>query len=873
MTKKFTLFLALICACCSVFATNYLTFTAEEDSSSFGMEVYDMDSTPTVVQYSLDDGQTWDTLTGGPRVVLAKRGDKALLKGVNPQGFPVTAAFLGTRFEMSGAIAASGSVMSIIDGTGDSKTIPCELCFSGLFSGCEALTQAPELPATTLADYCYYAMFSYCTNLTKAPELPATQLTDGCYMDMFYGCTSLTKSPALLATEVEYNSYKNMFSECAKLSEIMVCFTDYNYASRSGAWVRGVAPHGTFILPKGSAKTYGKDRIPYGWEVKYIDYLTFTAMLSGSSFSITSIGEHIPDVQYSLDSGFTWSPLLPGDTITLAKYRDCVCLRGVNPQGFSMGEEDYTHFSMSGSIAVSGSVMSLIDGIGVEKKIPNANCFYGLFEGCNRMSSAPDLPSMELTEGCYKRMFTGCTRLVKAPELPAKKLAAHCYESMFDSCLNVNKIVVGFSDWADKNGTMGWVADVASSGTFVAPQALAKAYGANNIPEGWQAESLNYLTFTAEEDSSTFGLDGSDIYASILFADIQCSLDNGESWFSISGGDTILLKKKGDKALLKGNNPRGFIRYRDPNISSFVMTGSIAASGSVMSLLDVAGVSKTIPSESCFERLFEGCASLTQAPELPATELKEACYSEMFAECTNLKRAPELPATKLSSLCYMRMFVGCSNLTQAPELPATEVSAYGYVFMFAYCDSLRKAPALPATVLHDGCYQAMFYNCISLTEAPELPEAEIITISESGEGCYRTMFDSCQSLSKIKVHFSEWKGTDISWVAGVAPTGTFICPKALAKEYGVNRIPEGWSVEYIDDGTSTQVVEATHCDIWTEDRTLFVRGVEGRIEVYDLNGKLLRSAQGGVDETVRFVLPGMGTYVVKTETKSVKIMN
>ena len=243
----------------------------------------------------------------------------------------------------------------------------------------------------------------------------------------------------------------------------------------------------------------------------------------------------------------------------------------------------------------------------------------------------------------------------------------------------------------------------------------------------------------------------------------------------------------------------------------------------------------------------------------------------MFYGCTGLTQAPELPATKLSSLCYMRMFVGCSNLTQAPELPATEVSAYGYVFMFAYCDSLRKAPALPATVLHDGCYQAMFYNCISLTEAPELPAAEIVPLTESGVGCYQAMFDSCKSLSKITVHFPEWRGTDTSWVTGVAPTGTFICPKTLAKEYGVNRIPEGWRVEFVEEGSSTQEVEASHCDIWTEDCTLFVRGAEGRIEVYDLNGKLLRSAQGGVDETVRFVLPGMGTYVVKTGTKSVII--
>ena len=34
--------------------------------------------------------------------------------------------------------------------------------------------------------------------------------------------------------------------------------------------------------------------------------------------------------------------------------------------------------------------------------------------------------------------------------------------------------------------------------------------------------------------------------------------------------------------------------------------------------------------------MFNGCKSLTQAPELPATELFEGCYSYMFYTCSNL---------------------------------------------------------------------------------------------------------------------------------------------------------------------------------------------------------------------------------------------
>jgi hypothetical protein len=73
-------------------------------------------------------------------------------------------------------------------------TTLAEHCYDSMFYNCTSLTQAPELPATALADYCYYYMFQYCTLLTQAPELPATVLADECYYYMFDGCTSLTQA-------------------------------------------------------------------------------------------------------------------------------------------------------------------------------------------------------------------------------------------------------------------------------------------------------------------------------------------------------------------------------------------------------------------------------------------------------------------------------------------------------------------------------------------------------------------------------------------------------------------------------------------------------------------------------------------------------
>ncbi len=250
------------------------------------------------------------------------------------------------------------------------------------------------------------------------------------------------------------------------------------------------------------------------------------------------------------------------------------------------------------------------------------------------------------------------------------------------------------------------------------------------------AFAANYLTFTAEKDGSSFGIKNEDNNP-----DVQYSLDDGETWVQLVDGEMITLEQKGDRALLRGKNPEGFTRdFRKRTI--FIMTGSIAASGSVMSLIDEEGESKKIPCKYCFLYLFKDCYSLISAPELPATELTYSCYSGMFMGCTWLKQAPELPAIVLAEECYECMFSSCSSLTQAPELPATVLAERCYNSMFSFCVSLTQVPELPATVLTESCYQSMFESCSSLTQAPKLP-ATVLT-----EYCYASMFQSCISLTQ-----------------------------------------------------------------------------------------------------------------------------
>ena len=704
MKKIFTAFMMMLCAACVASAANYLTFTAEEDSSTFG--IMNKGGNNPDIQYSLDGGETWTALAAGDTITLAHKGDKALLRGNNPEGFSKSRDQYST-FRMTGKVSASGSVMSLIDGTGLSTEIPNGYCFCRSFRSCTSLTRAPELPATTLTAFCYDAMFLGCTSLTEAPELPATKsdnfcytsmfdgctsltqapelpamtLVAGCYWEMFSGCTSLTQAPELPAKEfLGKYSYSGMFSGCTSLSEINVSFDDWDKFDATFEWVADVAPTGTFICPKDLPLEYGASRIPVGWAVKNIidgdtvdvpvnyNYLTFTAEEDGSSFGIVNNGDNNPDVQYSLDGGETWTALTEGDLVVLAHKGDKALLRGDNPQAFS-GRVGYSSFTMTGKVAASGSVMSLIDGIGLSTASLIPDCLKSLFKDCASLTQAPELPSTNINRNCYESMFAGCTSLTKAPALPATSLAGDCYRNLFSGCTNLAEINVSFTSWSN-SGTDEWVKDVAPTGTFICPKELPLEYGVSRIPEGWTVKYIedmaNYLTFTAEEDGSSFGI----VNNGGNNPDVQYSLDGGETWTALAGGDSVLLAHKGDKALLRGNNPEGFSKSWE-QYSTFKMTGKVTASGSIMSLIDGVGISTEVPGNYCFYKLFQGCTSLTQAPELPATTLAYSCYRDMFDFCTSLTQAPKLPATTLAEACYFGMFASCTSLTQAPELPAT----------------------------------------------------------------------------------------------------------------------------------------------------------------------------------------------------------
>lgn len=284
-----------------------LTFEAVEAGSiTVNWEQW---STPSLdgIQYQLNGGEWTDAAWGQPITLAAN--DKVCFRGNNGTCYD-EAEWAGFHFECSNDCYVYGNMMSLIDkdgfATNTTLTEPYAFfhlfqksdysanttvrnhptkdivlpattltynCYDGLFADCQGITRAPQLPATTLAEWCYCMMFSG-TSITEAPALPATTLTNACYSDMFMNCTSLAAAPELPAPTLVEGCYSSMFSGCSSLGYVKCLATDISADYCTTGWLSGVAATGTFVKaaamngwPVGADESENVNGIPEGWTV------------------------------------------------------------------------------------------------------------------------------------------------------------------------------------------------------------------------------------------------------------------------------------------------------------------------------------------------------------------------------------------------------------------------------------------------------------------------------------------------------------------------------------------------------------------------------------------------------------------------------
>ena len=702
---------------------------------------------------------------------------------------------LTTAPELPVTTLANGCYGNMFQGCTSLTTAPelpattlADWCYSSMFRDCKSLTTAPALPATTLTSYCYQYMFYGCIKIklsetqTAPYSIPyripsegtGTEGTDSLTNMFNYTGGTFTGTPTINTTYY-LAPYATFYIEAVEDTNITL--------SKVGTPTVGDAYYGVENHNVPNAYTYGDTiHLTAGqkcyWFVmstsedfSYLNYLNFTSTAKinvGGNMSDLIGGESKIPRSYCFDGLFY-------NCIKLVSASNLILVNDFNSKGACYREM----FQGCASLTTVPKLLATTLASG---------CYQQMFKGCTSLTTAPELPATTLANLCYNNMFYGCTSLTVAPELPATTLAQGCYESMFDNCTSLTTPLTLPATTLANNcyyRMFRGCTNIRLSETQTAPYLIPY-----RIPsEGTGTEGTSSLTSMFYNTGGTFtgtptinttyylvpyatfyieAVEDTDITLSKVgsptVGDACYGIDDHGVPNAYTYGDTIHLTA--------GQKCYWFITstttaFNTSNYLNFTSTAKINVGGNMSDL--IGGESK-IPrnycfcnlfyrcttivdasnlivvndfnsKSSCYQAMFGYCASLTAAPELPATTLSNYCYYFIFGECTSLTTAPALPATTLAQYCYYQMFEGCTSLATAPELPATTLADCCYQSMFQNCTSLTTPPALPATTLETQCYYNMFYGCTSLTTTPELPAT---TLANS---CYSYMFRSCRSLT------------------------------------------------------------------------------------------------------------------------------
>ena len=310
----------------------------------------------------------------------------------------------------------------------------------------------------------------------------------------------------------------------------------------------------------------------------------------------------------------------------------------------------------------------------------------------------------------------------------------------------------------------------------------------------------------------------------------------------------------------------------------------------------------TTLSAYCYYQMFAN-TGLTKIKSgfLPATSVPINAYGRMF---TNTKiDTIEQDAIAATRVVYVeRMFAGTpidENSFQEGSLKKMNSGGNGsFTRMFDSCKFSKIPPQIQLEATVNYVYQNTFENNKQLIEL-DSSAFNSLNITGSGSrlyghtfnGCtslqkveipfnqskvkghdrlFQYTFNGCSSLNEIKVHFTSWQyqatvqgvlttfNLTEKWLAGVSPTGTFICPKELAEETdgyydeegnfvaGVGRgdstVPAGWYIDYpiIDarDGDTNAIAlmavisQQTHADgtPWVKDSLVMMKSEAEKVE-------------------------------------------
>lgn len=169
----------------------------------------------------------------------------------------------------------------------------------------------------------------------------------------------------------------------------------------------------------------------------------------------------------------------------------------------------------------------------------------------------------------------------------------------------------------------------------------------SKVVEFKQLAASRPLTFVSE-GSSTLSLvkNGSP-------APVELEYKTTDGWLTYPIGREITLSNGSEvsfRAIEAGNQT---FSQGPADFYQFTGSGSLKASGDIMSLVTNDDTVETLPCDYCFFGLFKDFQALKVSPNLGATTLRTGCYEEMFKGCSSLnviktsfKTAPGTAFTK-----------------------------------------------------------------------------------------------------------------------------------------------------------------------------------------------------------------------------------
>ena len=352
----------------------------------------------------------------------------------------------------------------------ESETMNFTAYYPATFDGnIDKVTLPKEYDETSLAANDFMSYYGLQTNTNKSNQLTLTMERkmarvvveiDG-FKDQYAGATIKNVKSLSICGIKAYkhdNKFYALIKPCAAAnSETFISLDVEEGASKTTTEKLTGIPE----LTAGNSYTYqltvGKNKISVSgitvanWttgeitggkaELAKTPYITFTAEGEQIFKMITKAKEfeqyEISGLEYSVNNNDVWKEVVENEEVTFGGNNGTLRLRGKNSAGTAKDSWNYATITFDKpdvKVTCTGDIRTLLDYESYKTVKTDQARFRSLFENCEAMTTAPDLPAETLAEDCYSYMFDGCTSLKIAPKLPATTLSGSCYYSMFSGC-------------------------------------------------------------------------------------------------------------------------------------------------------------------------------------------------------------------------------------------------------------------------------------------------------------------------------------------------------------------------------------------------------------------------------------------------------